>query len=508
MTSIHNAIPDCGDADRSEPGGRFMPWFVLAIILLFAIYTRLAGLGGPSLWLDELSTWTVSRMNLGESLAWAPELTVPPLYQLILRAAVAGPHPDEWALRMPAMVCGVLAVAAGWWLGKIEGDWRLACSVAGLLAINAFQIRYSQEARPYTMLALASAVSLALWYLLVSRPTTATAIAFVLATATAFHAHYLVALTMLAEGVWWLAAGGSTPGERRSLRPAVALAATGVLCTPIMLRYTVNRSIEAQAIGWIEPPTMEAVLDTLGAITFGAPWLFGLLLPATVGWVAAALASLRGEYGWARRLYRGRRDLCGLLICALGFGWFGLVVLSWCVRSVFVDRYAISAAIPGLLIPLMIAWRIRGWLPVLIAAAFITVGIRESLPHTRLASPGFREMIAYINEQSDADAAAAVMLPIEEGLHADFITMYRTGFEYYPLLRLPLRELRLTREGRASNPDALGRSERVYFVLFRSDPTPALNDAAMRWIPITLDGQRFSQLSFGPHRLRMAAPAQ
>ncbi|MCH8253559.1 MAG: hypothetical protein IID36_14015 [Planctomycetes bacterium] len=72
MTSIHNAIPDPGDADRPEPRGRFMPWIVLAIILLFATYTRLAGLGVPSLWLDELSTWTVSQMNLGESLGWAP----------------------------------------------------------------------------------------------------------------------------------------------------------------------------------------------------------------------------------------------------------------------------------------------------------------------------------------------------------------------------------------------------------------------------------------------------
>lgn len=163
---------------------------LLVLLVLGGAYIRIEGLGDRSLWRDELCTWHVSRMPLLESLAWGPELTKPPLYQFALRVLTRDPHPSEAMLRFPAASCGILAILAGWWLGRLAGGRRVGIVVAAACAFSGLQIYYSQEGRPYSMLLLGCALSTGLWYRLVTDGRCRYFITYVVVAALTLHAHY------------------------------------------------------------------------------------------------------------------------------------------------------------------------------------------------------------------------------------------------------------------------------------------------------------------------------
>ena len=78
-----------------------------------ALLVRLYRLGAQSLWLDEGSSWELSRAGWGALLR---DLLNPaaayPLYHLLLKAWMGLFGDAEWALRLPSALAGALAVAA------------------------------------------------------------------------------------------------------------------------------------------------------------------------------------------------------------------------------------------------------------------------------------------------------------------------------------------------------------------------------------------------------------
>ncbi len=356
---------------------------MLALIVLLGGYLRFSGLGQRSLWLDEFSTWHVSRMDLGQSLRWAPELTKPPLYQLVLRIVTRSARPSEQVLRLPAAVCGMFTILAAWWLGKAAGGWAVGCALAGLVACHGVQIHYNQEARSYSMLVLGCTVSLALWHRLVIAPRWADLVAYVVVATLTFHAHYLTTLTLGAEATWWLLLGAFRRTQRRKW-PLIALGATGVLCAPMAVHYLRFQSSIFQGLDWIPSPTWHGAVGILDQLTFGRVWVLALLVPGVLIWLAGLLGymSLRGPQRSVRACrgrhapwwtshagaFTGSKDPCGLLLIVLAAAWLGLVVVSWVVQPAMILRYALPASIPALLIPLVVARRLNSYAPLVIMA--------------------------------------------------------------------------------------------------------------------------------------------
>ena len=492
----------------------------LAATLGFAAFLRFDGLGARSLWADEFCTWRVSRMPPGESLRWGPELTKPPLYQLCLRAISADEKPNEKTLRLPAAASGVLAVIVVWWLASIAGGWTTGCAGALLFACNELQIDYSQEARSYSMLVLGGALSTGLWYRLVTsheatparpgqapprsheerertpyvpryaRGTWRLGSVYVVVTVLAFHAHYLMLLTVAAQAAWWVMIRlpitdcrsvideGPRARRRRGLAGPIAMAAAGLLCVPIVWHYLRYRTSAFQGLDWIAPPTWGDAISVLGKLTFGPVWVGGMLAPAVIAVTMAIVQTSKplnvkksksqnikkleshdapfGEVHRAkegasgthptnadgvrsltvaalfRRAIAGRNDLCGLLLCWLGAAWLGLMVISWLAHPAMVARYALPAAVPAILLPLIVAHRIDARGPLVIAAVFFAASAGRWTGRSEKVMPGFREMVEFLNEVVDPDREV-VVLAIERTTSPGWEEMDRLGFDYYPL---------------------------------------------------------------------------
>ncbi|MBN1517978.1 hypothetical protein JXA32_15540 [Candidatus Sumerlaeota bacterium] len=138
------------------------------------VWLRFHDLGRCSLWIDEISSVEKAALPLAD-IARAVPPDKPPLDYWILHFFTGAGAVEEWIVRLPAAVFGALSIVAMAWLGfaaganpasQNEGQTRcgaqwLACGAALLLAASVFHVRYSQEARPYSLYFLLQTLTLA-----------------------------------------------------------------------------------------------------------------------------------------------------------------------------------------------------------------------------------------------------------------------------------------------------------------------------------------------------------
>ncbi|OGE19722.1 hypothetical protein A3J19_05470 [Candidatus Daviesbacteria bacterium RIFCSPLOWO2_02_FULL_41_8] len=134
---------------------------VIWIIIVFGLILRLISLN-QSLWLDEaINILAVKNFSLPG---------------LITQYAIADFHPPGWfiilwfwgkvfgyseiSMRIPSVVFGVIAIFVVYLIGKKLFSKKIGLLAALLLSINPLHIYYSQEARMYSMAALAVAVNI------------------------------------------------------------------------------------------------------------------------------------------------------------------------------------------------------------------------------------------------------------------------------------------------------------------------------------------------------------
>jgi len=516
------------------------------LILATGVHLRMYGLGAPSLWADEFSTWWVSTIPIAESFRWGPELTQAPLYQLLVRTLTTSAHPSEWTLRFPAALAGSFAVIAAYVLGRKTGGRAVGVAFAALMAVNPLQIQYSQEARSYSMLMLGAVVSMACWHSLVKHPTGPRFLCYTVTTVFAFHAHYMMAAVIVAEILWWpipnwrsrrgeaaLAEGRfsnahdeagprfpltfglsfplpqekvpyhdtdeTTTVKARRFLPGFAILCVLGACAPIALHVLHSRATALRSVNWIPQPTWNAAFGLLNQLTFGPVWVWGVLAPAMMLWTLAAARRILSRHVRAGRIIADRSDPVVLLLVWLICSWGGLVAVSWLVHPALLARYALSAAAPAMLLPLIVASRLDARIPVVIALLFGGLALWDWTHAVGDTGPGFRELAAYLQEHVNAEREAVVLVldqPTPELQELD-----RLPFRYYPLVKIPILELPLQADGVTPAGDALKDSRPLWMVVFRADALAIARSAGREPDVIKIGEDEYTQLPFLPYRL-------
>ncbi|MFI0481865.1 glycosyltransferase family 39 protein [Actinomadura sp. 9N215] len=336
------------DADTARRAwwraGPVMP-FVPAVVTLAIALT---GIRGPSFWLDEAATVTMTGRPAGEMLRVFEHLDlVHALYYLVLRPWVVVFGTGELALRLPSALAAAAAAAGVAVIGR-----RFAGPVAGLLAGLMYGgsvpvIRFAQEARSYAMVA---AVAVLATYLLLRGMQEGGRHPW------RWFSGYAVSIVIL--GLLNLDAVCLVPAHAVTLlvaRPLPArtwlrwLVGTGV-AGAALVPFALAAQDQKFQVEWLPEPRLRTVW-TLMQFLAGGKWLvvpvFALAIAgAAAGWSSRGTAAAASPHETASRETASRETASRGSLTAVALPWLVLppallLIVSVVAEPMFMYRYVV-----------------------------------------------------------------------------------------------------------------------------------------------------------------------
>jgi 4-amino-4-deoxy-L-arabinose transferase-like glycosyltransferase len=316
-------------------------WITLALLLVSCLTVRLVCLACKPFWFDEAFSVEVARLTWLNflHLLWWREANMS-LYYVLLRVWLHfGQSP--YFIRSLSVLMATLTLPAIYWLGRLLFDRRVALIAAALFTFNAYDVRYSQEARSYSLFVLLATFSsgLLVWWL--AEPSRRRLGEYIAASVLAAYSHFYALLLLAAH---WLTLKLARPPQIAEELPSSRLRrawwTTGLLVLPLL---TFVAKTGAGPIRWIHRPGARDLVEFFEHLCGSDHWPLALLYVAAC---AVALSSV-GPRLWKRHPSRDVWRLQFLLI------WFFfpivLTVLLSFARPIFLGRYMIFC-LPPLLI--------------------------------------------------------------------------------------------------------------------------------------------------------------
>jgi uncharacterized membrane protein len=330
----------------------------LAVILFAAGALRLYDIGGESIWYDEAHTVRDARQPLGKIITKVPKRDFhPPLYFLMMHGWVRLAGDSEAAVRLPSAAFGVAALLVLFFVGRELRDESLGLAAVYLSSFSYFFIRYSQEARTYTLLLLLSLASYYFFIRLIRRGETLKALAAYLAcTILLLYTHYHAVFLILAQA--------STVAlllprlKKRALGYIAAIALAAAAFSPWIPTIRDQLRLVSTWSWWIPAPTTQHLLIVLRQ-WIAAPHPFYLGRIPLVPYLLASLMGVlvfvgflawpegrpsKGVRGWPLPAGWASREETVILALWLLVPVLAPLAYSKVGRSIFMPRYMIGAA--------------------------------------------------------------------------------------------------------------------------------------------------------------------
>ena len=139
---------------------RFAPYLLLALTLLGGAL-RILALGSKGLWLDEAFSVWLARQPLPDLYAWLLRIDQhPPLYYALLHLWITAFGDSAGAVRLLSALFGTATIPVMFLLGRRLLGAPGGLIAAAILTVAPFHVRFAQETRMYTLLALNAALAL------------------------------------------------------------------------------------------------------------------------------------------------------------------------------------------------------------------------------------------------------------------------------------------------------------------------------------------------------------
>jgi mannosyltransferase len=309
---------------------------VLVGLIVVAAGLRLYGLGSQSLWYDEWLTTVAVEGGLGDLVRHVAEREgITPTYFLLTWGWIRVVGDGDTALRLLPALAGIATVPVAYYAAlALDLSRRVARLAALLVAVNPLLVWYSQEARPYSLLALAAGLSL-LTFARARPPNTRWLAWWALAGAATVALHYFGAFVVGAEALLLLLA------YRPRWRPVALASLPAALVGVLLVPFAIEQHSHAANRDWIGAFALSARVRDAGRSALvgpSPPWRDHWVVPALVVAVAVVLLATRA----------GARDRRAGVVVA-GIAAAGIAVplaVSLAGTDVFLGRYAIGALVP------------------------------------------------------------------------------------------------------------------------------------------------------------------
>ncbi len=331
-----NQNPDTSQSEARAPD--WPHWIALVLLLIAGVLVRLFCLAAKPFWFDECFSVEVARMDWRNFLhvLWWREANMS-LYYVLLRLWLHfGATP--FFIRSLSVVFAGATIPAIYALAKVMFDRRVALFATALFVWNDFDVRYSQEARSYSLFLFLATLSSLFLILFLRRREKRWRTAFIIASILAVYAHLYALLLLAAQWLVLRQAGLPVPEESRlaiasGLRKAWISIGIAVLPLIVFVAKT-----GAGPIRWIQRPGLGELWNFWKYFSGGVP---------LVAIAALLLVAFQGRTGlWARNqhwsIWRVQFVASWLLFPII------LTIVLSLARPVFYPRYMIFC-LPALL---------------------------------------------------------------------------------------------------------------------------------------------------------------
>ena len=329
---------------------------------------------------DEGASWAAaSAPSAAEVLARQPSLNPGelPIHDLMLHGWIALFGSSVAAMRSLSAALGVISI----WLvylvvcelfegsALIRDDVKIVAGLSALVfAVNLVTIKYSREARMYPLMLAALLAQVTMFLRALRVGGFANYAAVMLLTAIAIASNFAAMLIPATEGLWLvyiIARAGWRPGDanaRRAWAIALALAAGGFILLP-KLFLSMHAASSGSVGGWRKPPAWYEPFALFNKAT--GSFAFPIL---------AILAIWGVICGWRR----GARDSIAFAILWMWAPPLIMVVVSYAIAPVFVERYALSCFVPFFVLAALGIFELPGDL---VRAGALVLAVAFSIGH-------------------------------------------------------------------------------------------------------------------------------
>ncbi len=236
--------------------------YLVIVPVLVAAFFSFLYLDTKSFWLDEV--YSVSFAELSWSRLWAlicqSEANASPYYVLLkIWAGVFGD--GEFAARSLSAIFGIGAVFMTCAIGVRLFDIRTGLAAGLILAVNAFFIRYAQEARGYTLVLLLVTFSMYLFIRAIESQQYKYYLALGLTNALVLYAHFCGFFVLVAQ---FISLVFVPPGTIRWKRALACAMVTASLASPLGVFMLTHQS---NPLGWVSKPSLRDLYSLFKRVT-------------------------------------------------------------------------------------------------------------------------------------------------------------------------------------------------------------------------------------------------
>ena len=347
--------------------------------MVAATWLRLHAISDKSFWTDEGISAAFTRLGWYDfaRILWRREGNMT-LYYLLLRGWT---HLGDSVamIRGFSVLCSVATIPALYLLGRrLFGEWTARAAVI-LFTINAYSVRYAQEARSYSLVVLL--VTIATYFFARALEEERCWRWYTLFSVLAIYAHFFAVLVVVAQGVFaW-----QTPHKGRFVAAAKKI---GIFTLPIWLFIATTGT---GPIGWIPRPRPDWLWYATKHYSGNAGGVLVALIAVCL--IAAAMAT-----------YRRRESFFLMLASWWLIPWLITLPIAT-IKPVFLPRYLIITLPAVMLFAAAGLHQLRRYylaIPLLLAIAWFSIaGIRAFYEHDfDISREDFRGATAYILDQS------------------------------------------------------------------------------------------------------------
>jgi mannosyltransferase len=172
---------------------------LLGLITVLAVRLRFHSLAAKSFWLDEGVSVAIARLDWYNfaRILWRREANMS-LYYLLLRYWLAFGG-SEFFVRALSVLFAVASVPLMYLSGRRLFDSRVGLIAAALLAVNAYHVQYSQDARSYSLMVFLCLLSSLYFLKSLNEPSRRNRIAYILSSVLGVYAQFFSLLLVIAQ---------------------------------------------------------------------------------------------------------------------------------------------------------------------------------------------------------------------------------------------------------------------------------------------------------------------